>query len=408
VNEGRGFGRSLRAVMERATDRHDAAPYWLALLVAALLVTPAGTPRPQTVAVFLLLIPLAAVSLRWRAAPVVILSLAAFGLYLRFQLFGTGFSGVLDTTMAAIGRFLAGGNPYGFGYDIPSAPGLPFPYGPLTLLWYLPFRGADPRRLELAVAVGILVVLALRGRPIGLAVYALAATLVSTSSDGSNDTSAGLFLLVALLVAQRAVLPGGALLAIASAFKPHLAAWLPALVWFGGLPAAAGFAGGFLATWGPALLAWGPASILESIRLAGAIHSTSFYSLGAVLELATGRRLSAEDVDRIRFPAGAIAALVTTPFVRSGATLVIAGTIVFLVTLFAAYWSTFAYFAAIAPVLCWHLDDWLGLGDRRVRWPGDPVGAITAQVDRRWPVRVGPAVMIGRRTTRAARGEEPG
>jgi hypothetical protein len=401
-----GVGAAVGDLFRGRTNAREAAPYWLAILVALLLVTPVGTPRPQVVAVFLMLIPIAAISARWRAAPLLIVALAAFGVWLRFQLFGSGVSGVLDTTVAAIGQFLAGGNPYGFGYDVPSAPGQPFPYGPLTLLWYLPFRGADPRRLELAVAVVVLLVLALRGRPLGLAIFALAPTLVSLAGDGSNDTSAGLFLLVALLVAQRAIIPGGVLLAVASAFKPHLAAWLPALVWFGGVPAALGFAGGFAVTWGPALLAWGPASILESIRLAGAIHTSSFYSLGTVVDAVSGGRAAPETVDRLRFPAGILAAVLTTPFVRSGAAMVIAGTIVFLVTLFAAYWSTFAYFAAIAPVICWHLDDWLGFGDRRVRWPGDPVGRITAEVDSRWPVLTGAAGMIGRRTPRAGRVEE--
>ena len=60
--------------------------------------------------------------------------------------------------------------------------------------------------------------------------------------------------------------------------------------------------------------------------------------------------------------------------------------VVFVVTLFAGWWSTFAYLAALAPVVCWHLDDWLGLGDLRIRWPGDPVGRATAWVDARWPV----------------------
>jgi hypothetical protein len=41
----------------------------------------------------------------------------------------------------------------------------------------------------------------------------------------------------------------------------------------------------------------------------------------------------------------------------------------------------------VAPILCWSLDDWLGLGAARVAWPGDPVGALTAWVDARWPIR---------------------
>jgi len=59
---------------------------------------------------------------------------------------------------------------------------------------------------------------------------------------------------------------------------------------------------------------------------------------------------------------------------------------IFLVTMFTGWWSTFAYLAAIAPIICWHLDDWLGLGRQRVVWPGDPVGQLSDWVDTRWPI----------------------
>ncbi len=41
---------------------------------------------------------------------------------------------------------------------------------------------------------------------------------------------------------------------------------------------------------------------------------------------------------------------------------------------------------ASITVVCWHLDDWLGLGHLRVRWPGDPIGQLEAWADRRWPI----------------------
>jgi len=72
--------------------------------------------------------------------------------------------------------------------------------------------------------------------------------------------------------------------------------------------------------------------------------------------------------------------------VRSGRGVVVAGLAVFVVTLFAGWWSTFAYLAAIAPIICWHLEDWAELGERRVRWPGDPVARLTSRVDARWPL----------------------
>src|ERR687895_500515 len=86
------------------------------------------------------------------------------------------------------------------------------------------------RMVELLASFVILGVLALRGRPLGLAVYALAPTLISTASDGSNDTSGGLFILVALVVAMRAPMAGAVLLAVAAGFKPYAAAGLPPLL----------------------------------------------------------------------------------------------------------------------------------------------------------------------------------
>ena len=66
---------------------------------------------------------------------------------------------------------------------------------------------------------------------------------------------------------------------------------------------------------------------------------------------------------------------------------ILLGILVFLATLYTGYWSTFAYFSAIGPIICWHIDGWLGFADRRVAWPTDPVGRLTEVIDRRWPPR---------------------
>jgi hypothetical protein len=138
-----------------------------------------------------------------------------------------------------------------------------------------------------------------------------------------------------------------------------------------------------LLTWGPAVVLWDPARILTSLRSAEAIHEAPYYSLAVPV----GERF---DVPRdvynvLRFTAGGLLALSSWLFVRSSRSFIGIGIAVFLATLFLGWWSTFAYFAAIAPVICWHLDDWLGLP--RVVWPSDPVGRFTIMVDRRWPVR---------------------
>ena len=292
---------------------------------------------------------------------------------------------MLVVSEAATREMLAGGNPYGQGYSESLPPGAPFAYGPLALLWYLPSLD-DPGRLELLAAFVILGALAVRGRPLGLAIYAVTPAFVVSATDGSNDTTAGLLILVALLVALRAPLAGAVLLALAVAFKPYALAWLPGLIAYAG---AVGPLLAFIAAsavlWLPALLAWGPESLLWSFRRADEVHAQPYYSLAYALG-------SPEHVPRglwqgLRIGVGVLLAVGSFVLVRSAASFIIVGTLVFGATLFLGWWGTFAYLAAVAPVLCWHVDDWLGLGQQRVVWPGDPVRSVTTWADRRYPIR---------------------
>ena len=362
---------------------------WLSLLVAALLLAGVGTPRSTQVFCLFLVVGTLFLSLRFRIGPAAILVLLMVGVLMRSAFVGFGQSDVLSVTGMAIEHALAGGNPYGVGYPGPSSTGAPFAYGPLALLWYLP--SSDPRSVEMGVSLLILVVLAVRGRPLGMAVYAVSTVLLVTASDGSNDTSAGLFLLVALLAAPRSPLAGGALLGLAVAFKPYALAWLPPLLAFGGLGGVLlGFGAAVLATWGPALVMWGPGAVLTSLRMAEAVHTRAYYSVAYGLSTDPALRPSLE---ALRYVGGGLLAALSWLVVRSPASLILWGAAIFLVTLFMGYWSTFAYFAALGPVLCWHLDEWLGLGEGRVRWPADPVGRLSAWVDARWPPR---AAVTGR------------
>jgi hypothetical protein len=288
----------------------------------------------------------------------------------------------MAVTEAAVQVVQGGGNPYGVGYSASQPPGAPYAYGPLALLWY----ALTPDRIELIVACLTLILLALRGHVLGLAIYATLPALLVTANDGSNDTSVGLLLLVALLVAQRAPVAGGFLLALTAAFKPYALAWLPTLLAYGGigLPLLA-FLAGSLVAWGPALLLWGPAPILESFRRAEAIHERSYYSLAWIL--GGSATLPIGVWQALRWIIGGAVAVGGYLVVRSARSFVVAGIAIYLATLYTGWWSTFAYVAAIAPIVCWHLDDWLGLDAGRVQWPGDPVGRFTEWVDDRWPVR---------------------
>jgi hypothetical protein len=360
--------------------------------VAALLLAGTGTPSRTQILDLLLVAAMLVLSLRFRITPLAVVLLFLVGAQMRFAFIGVGFSDVLSVTDLAITEALAGGNPYGHGYPNSTPPGAPFAYGPLALLWYLP--AADPRRLELAVSLVILAVFALRGRPVGLAVYAVLPVLLVAASDGSNDTSAGLLLLVALLAAERWPVAGGALLGVAAAFKPYALAWLPPLLAYGGVvgPLLA-FVAATVVTWGPALLVWGPSSILTSFQLSESIHRSGYYSL--IYAWGPDAERYREIFERLRYLFGAALSAASWLVVRSSRSMILWGTVIFLVTLFAGYWSTFAYFSAIAPILCWHLDEWLGLEEGRVRWPGDPVGRLSAWADARWPVGARATRIIG-------------
>jgi hypothetical protein len=229
-----------------------------------------------------------------------------------------------------------------------------------------------------------------RAHPLGLAVYATFPPLLTVASDGANDTSEGLLLLAAFVALGRVGPAGGALLAIAVAFKPFALAWLPALLVGGGLANVVGFLAVSALAWGPPLLFWGPGSIAASFVLAEAVHQSPYYSLASALEVSTRQRVSAELFERLRLILGGITALLTAPFARTTTGVVVSGLLVYLVTLYTGYWSTFAYLAAIAPIVCWSIDRWLGLDAARVRWPDDPVGRLSATVDRRWRRRPEP------------------
>ncbi|MBA2254579.1 MAG: hypothetical protein H0W07_05660 [Chloroflexi bacterium] len=368
----------------RRSSRETDGAVWLALLAGLLLLLPNSPPRPLAVLYALLMTAVLALAIRWRVGLLAIAVLLVAGLSLRVVFFGAAFSDVLRVTIAAIDLVGRGGNPYGVGYEVTTPPGAPFAYGPLTLLWYLPFRG-DPRVAEMIAAALILIALAVRGRPLGLALYALTPILITTAGDGSNDTSAGLLLLIALIVASRVPRAGAVLLALAVAFKPYAAAWVPGLwAWAGGGVLLA-FLAGFALTWGPAIFIWGPGSILESYLLADRIHRTSYYSLGFLVEASLGRKLEPGLFGVLRLAVGGLLAIFTWRWVRSSGGMVVTGALIYVATLFTGYWSTHAYVAAIAPIICWHVDDWLGLGSQRVALPGDPLGKLQATIDRRWP-----------------------
>jgi hypothetical protein len=353
----------------------------LALLVAFALVAAAGSP-PRAVPLHLFILGgLLLASFRLPVGRLAIIALLVAGVDLRLDYAAIG-SDVLIVTRAAIQAVLEGGNPYGVGFAVSTPPGAPFPYGPLALLWYMP--PLPVQAIEFGVALLILILLAIRGRPLGLALYATAPVLVVTANDGSNDTSLGLLLLVALTLAERLPRAGAFALGLAVAFKPTALAWAPPMIAWAGWTGALTLVLGAGLFWLPALIAWGPAAIADSIIRANTMHGSTYYSLAHALSR-FGRIPPTIVLDILRFGVAGLLALLSLWRVRSPHAVIGWGAAIFLVVLFGGFWSTFAYFAALGPVVAWFADIWLGRADSRVRWPFDPVGHLAAWADRRWP-----------------------
>ena len=329
---------------------------------------------------------------RWQLRWLPVLVLIGCGIALRLAAFGDEASDVSDVTSAAIQVMLNGSDPYGLGYAVSRPAGAAFPYGPVALLWYLP-TWWDPALMELVVSGVLLAWLGLRaagGRPLGLAIFTVAPPLVLASVDGSNDTTAGLMILAAMAVATRRPTVGAAILAIAVAFKPYAVAWVPALLLWAGGPAILVFIGASIVAWGPVLFLWGPGSYLKSLAMAQETHlRASYWSVAAILDgIAPG--LAPRALESIRYLISGAVAVYGALRVRTLDGVIVVGTMAFVLAQFTGYFGSYVYIAAVAPLLCWRVDDWLrmglpeltraysavpGIGRRYPRPAATPVGA---------------------------------
>ncbi|MBI2780983.1 MAG: hypothetical protein HYX55_04185 [Chloroflexi bacterium] len=339
------------------------AGWLLALGVALVLAIQPNWPDRTAITVAGVLALTLVAAARWQLRWLPVVVLVGCGLVLRAAMLHVNGSDVSAVTKVAILTVQYGGDPYGIAYGASRPPGAAFPYGPLALLWYLPSL-QDPTLMEFGVSALLLVLFAIRagkGRPLGLAVFALAPPIVLATMDGSNDTSAGLLILGALVLAQKRPVLGAVVLAAAVAFKPYAIAWLPPLVIWAGLPALVAFAAASLVAWSPVLFVWGPASYLRSLAMAQETHlRQAYWSLGAIVDgIAPGAGRVLETARY--FLSGAIAVVFGRRF-RSADGVIVVGTVVFLVAQFGGYFGSYVYLAAIAPILCWRLDDWLKRG----------------------------------------------
>jgi hypothetical protein len=301
-------------------------------------------------------------TLRWQLRWVPVIVVIVCGVALRWSVSnGDAASDVSDVTQMAIMTVREGVNPYGIGYVVSRPPGASFPYGPVDLLWYLPFL-RDPTQLEVLVSMALMGVLGVRaalGRPLGLVIFALAPPLVLASVDGSNDTSAGLLILLALVLAARRPVLGAAVLAVAVAFKPYALAWLPPLALWAGIPALVAFAAASVVAWSPVLFMWGIESYLRSLAMAQQTHlREAYWSLAAIwngFDPGTAPRA----LETLRYFLSGAVAVIGGMRMRSIDGVIVVGTLAFVIAQFGGYFGSYVYIAAVAPILCWRVDDWL-------------------------------------------------
>jgi hypothetical protein len=298
---------------------------------------------------------------RWRLRWIPVIVVLICGVALRWSVSSMEASDVSDVTQMAIMTARGGVNPYGVGYLISRPPGASFPYGPVDLLWYLPSL-RDPTQLEVLVSFALMGLLGLRaalGRPVGLVIFALAPPLVLASVDGSNDTSAGLLILISLAIAARRPVLGAGALALAVAFKPYALAWLPPLVLWAGIPSLVAFVGVSVVAWSPVLFVWGVDSYLRSLAMAQQAHlRAAYWSLASIwngIDPGTAPRA----LETIRFFLSGAVAVLGGMRVRSIDGVIAVGTVAFVIAQFGGYFGSYVYIAAVAPILCWRVDDWL-------------------------------------------------
>jgi hypothetical protein len=298
---------------------------------------------------------------RWELRWVPVLVVIFCGVMLRWSVSSSEASDVSDVTQAAILTMREGANPYGIGYVISRPAGAAFPYGPVDLLWYLPFV-QDPTQLEVLVTLVLLGFFGIRagqGRPMGLVIFALAPPLVLASVDGSNDTSAGLFILIALALAEKRPMLGAGVLGLAVAFKPYALAWLPPLALWAGVPAIVGFLASSFVAWSPVLFVWGADSYVRSLAMAQQTHlRDAYWSLASVwdgIDPGTAPRA----LETLRYFVSGAVAVIGGLRVRTIDGVIVVGAAAFMIAQFAGYFGSYVYIAAVAPVICYRVDDWL-------------------------------------------------
>jgi hypothetical protein len=359
-----------------------------ALIVFGLLLLSgrSGDLLPSQARLGLLLaLPIVGLLFWWRAEPTLVVVYLVFGgLLLRLVDFppgGAGGSDVLAAVNEGIGVMLGGGNPYDHVYQATRPAGQPLPYPPGALLIHLPghlWSGLyGVQMTEVVLAGAAMLLLALLGWVAGslalatpaVALYAGLGNLVNLSIDGSNDTGTGALLLAALVALAWALRRGarpmelaaaGLLAGVALSMKQSalpLALLPAAYLWSThGRAKATPYLGALVAVIAVVslpFLAMGPAAFVGRLASFSGLHA-DLYGWN-VWTFAQSARWPVADVataGTLTLLVGVIALLIAlaVPYRRLAAA-VLAGIAVTLAAFFAARWTTYAYFAMLAPIV---------------------------------------------------------
>lgn len=371
------------AGLDTSSDAHHLA--CLAALGLFLLLTLSGRaqdllPSPARMALVLAWPVALALYLATRSTSIVAAYSIAGGFVLRWvDFFPGGGSDVLPVTREAIATLLAGGNPYAHYYVAERPPGPNFPYPPFELLLHLPgYVGGGlvgVRFTEVVAALVVLGIFAWLARTVSvtaalpaMAVYAALPNLVNLSVDASNDTSTGAMLLVAVLVA-------------AWALRRPASGWPLILA---GLAGAAALATKQTAApvvlmlavftlqhlgWKAALRYVGAAAITLAVLAAPFLRKDPGAFIASITDLALHQDVYGWNIwvfaQSVHWPvasvgtaaefgaASTVVAMLVAVALRYEhlSPAVAAGVLVTLVLLLTARWTTYAYFADIAPLV---------------------------------------------------------
>lgn len=306
--------------------------------------------------------------------------LVAAGFLLRWvDFWHGGGSDVLNAVDEALRTFFSGGSPYNHYYLTTRPAGSLMPYPPGQLLLHLPgwlLDGFDGVRLTefgaAIVGMAALAWLAVRRAPtvglVGLALYAGLPNLINLTSDGGNDTSAGVVVLIAILVTALAAdrrlvgwsaVAAGAAVGFALATKQStllfgvalslhvLFAYRPALLRY-----LAGLAAVLVLVSVPFLLQ-DPVAYVHGVATT-ATHDIQVYGWNCWV-LAQGLGWPIADGPTASIINGivtlAMLGVVATLAARSVGAAAVAGVLATLAALLTAQWTTYSYFALVLAPL---------------------------------------------------------